>query len=241
MFRAGLLPAALLATQLHDLLQRAAVPGPYVLVGHSNGGYLVRAFHKRFASEVAGAVLVDSSSEYMDERFQSTLGKDWKVEAADNLRSAHRMRPVVRALQWAGVVRWQLMQAAQKQNFGLPPAVVGDPNRLSQVLFNLVGNAVKFTERGSVTLAVRHRRVEGGAVELQFEVRDTGIGIPPEAQAKVFEPFFQVDNTSTRAYGGTGLGLAIVRSFVEAHGGAVGLESKPGAGSTFYVTLPTGG
>ncbi len=119
-------PAALLATQLHDLLQRAAVPGPYVLVGHSNGGYLVRAFHKRFPSEVAGAVLVDSSSEYMDERFQSTLGKDWKVEEADNLRTAHRMRPVVRALQWTGVARWQLMQAAQKQNFGLPPDVIAE-------------------------------------------------------------------------------------------------------------------
>lgn len=119
-------PAALLATQLHDLLQRAGVPGPYVLVGHSNGGYLVRAFYQRFPSEVAGAVLVDSSSEYMEERFRSTLGKDWKAEDADNLRSARRLRPVVRALQWAGIVRWQLTKAARKQNFGLPPEMVAE-------------------------------------------------------------------------------------------------------------------
>lgn len=119
-------PAALLAEQLHSLLQRASVSGPFILVGHSNGGYLVRAFYQRFPSEVAGAVLVDSSSEYMDERFMNTLGKDWQVEAAAELARAHRMRPVVRALQWTGVARWQLTQKARAVDFNLSPEVIAE-------------------------------------------------------------------------------------------------------------------
>ncbi|MFO1208068.1 MAG: ATP-binding protein [Amaricoccus sp.] len=120
---------------------------------------------------------------------------------------------------------------------GLPPAVVGDPNRLSQVLFNLVGNAVKFTERGSVTLAVRHRRVEGGAVELQFEVRDTGIGIPPEALGRLFGRFEQADGSTARRYGGSGLGLAISRQLVRLMGGDIAVESVPGQGSRFAFAI----
>lgn len=119
-------PASLLAVQLHTLLHQAGESGPFILVGHSNGGYLVRAFHQRFASEVAGAVLVDSSSEYMDERFQQTVGKDWRAEDADGVRSARRMQPVVRFLQWTGIMRWQLTQAAKSQDFGLGPTVVAE-------------------------------------------------------------------------------------------------------------------
>jgi len=119
-------PSARLAAQLHALLQRAGESGPFVLVGHSNGGYLVRAYYERFPQEVVGAVLVDSSSEYMDERFMATLGKDWKVEAAAELHRAHRMQPVMRFTIWVGLLRWQLGQQAKKQDFNLGPAVVAE-------------------------------------------------------------------------------------------------------------------
>jgi pimeloyl-ACP methyl ester carboxylesterase len=117
-------PSALLAEELHTLLLRAQIPGPFILVGHSNGGYLVRSYYERFPSEVAGAVLVDSSSEYMDERFMATLGKNWKAEAASELARAQRLRPVIRFLIWSGVLRWQLGRRAKEHDFGLGPAVV---------------------------------------------------------------------------------------------------------------------
>ncbi len=119
-------PAALLAEELHELLQRAQEPGPFVLIGHSNGGYLVRSYYERFPGEVAGAVLVDSSSEYMDERFMAMLGKDWKVEAAAELTRARRLRPVLRLLIWTGVLRWQLGRKAKEQDFNLGPEVVAE-------------------------------------------------------------------------------------------------------------------
>ena len=141
------------------------------------------------------------------------------------------------------------------------PALYADRDKVRQILINLLGNAVKFTpNNGEVVVRAQLSPLwppdvsraaaaagNGGTEErhsnargLRIAVSDSGIGIPPEAQAKVFEPFFQVDNTSTRAYGGTGLGLSIVRSFTEAHGGAVWVESTPGQGSTFYFTLPIG-
>jgi signal transduction histidine kinase/HAMP domain-containing protein len=109
----------------------------------------------------------------------------------------------------------------------------GDERRLTQVLLNLAGNAVKFTEAGSVDIAA-------DAVDGHFEiiVRDTGPGIAPADQRIVFEEFQQVDNSSTRQKGGTGLGLAISKRIVEMHGGAIGLESVPGSGSTFRITIP---
>ncbi|MFO1142861.1 MAG: ATP-binding protein [Amaricoccus sp.] len=119
----------------------------------------------------------------------------------------------------------------------LPPVVVGDPNRLSQVLFNLVGNAVKFTEQGSVTLAVRHQRAPDAMVELQFEVRDTGIGIPPEALGRLFGRFEQADGSTARRYGGSGLGLAISRQLVRLMGGDIAVESAPGRGSRFAFAI----
>lgn len=119
-------PAARLAAELQLLLQRAQEPGPYVLVGHSNGGYLIRAYYERFPAEIAAAVLVDSSSEYMDERFMATLGRDWRAEAAAELRQAQRLQPVIRLLIWSGVLRWQLGQAAKQQDFNLGPQVVAE-------------------------------------------------------------------------------------------------------------------
>ncbi len=119
-------PSARLADELHTLLQRAGEPGPFVLVGHSNGGYLVRSYYERFPREVAGAVLVDASSEYMDERFQHTLGNDWQTEAASELEKAYRMRPVLRFLIWSGVLRWQLGHKAKQQDFHLGEKVVAE-------------------------------------------------------------------------------------------------------------------
>jgi PAS domain S-box-containing protein len=118
----------------------------------------------------------------------------------------------------------------------VPDDLAGDPNRLRQVVMNLVGNAIKFTEQGEVVVEVE--RIPGGAngIELHFAVRDTGIGIPPEKQAAVFEAFTQADSSTTRRYGGTGLGLAISTRLVHLTGGRIWLESEYGKGSTFHFT-----
>ena len=116
----------------------------------------------------------------------------------------------------------------------------GDPGRLRQVLTNIVGNAVKFTARGDITLSVHESSRKEGRVELRFEVRDTGIGIPKDARGNIFEPFIQGDGTITRKYGGTGLGLAICRQIVHALGGEIGVESEVGEGSTFWFTMDFG-
>jgi signal transduction histidine kinase len=118
----------------------------------------------------------------------------------------------------------------------LPARIHSDRRRLQQILINLVGNAIKFTERGSVRIGATVER-EPAPARLRFEVSDTGVGIAPEAVARVFEPFWQEDASSTRDFGGTGLGLTIVRSLVELLGGSISLASEPGRGSRFHFTL----
>ena len=115
--------------------------------------------------------------------------------------------------------------------------LVGDPLRLQQVLLNLVGNAIKFTDKGKVTLAVSQQAASADALTLDFAVRDQGIGIAPEAQARIFNPFEQADGSTTRKYGGTGLGLPISSRLIRLMGGEIHVNSTPGVGSTFSFTL----
>ena len=122
----------------------------------------------------------------------------------------------------------------------VPSRVLGDPGRLQQILINLTGNAIKFTEHGEVMIQVERSSETDGVVELHFSVRDTGIGIPLSKQKHVFSAFAQADSSSTRTFGGTGLGLSISSQLVEMMGGKIWLESDEGAGSTFHFTVCLG-
>ena len=119
----------------------------------------------------------------------------------------------------------------------VPPAVRGDPHHLRQVLINLAGNAVKFTAAGSVTVHVSVQAETDTNVRLKFSIRDTGIGIAPEAQARIFDSFTQADQSTTRRFGGSGLGTTIAKQLVLLMGGRIGLESAIGLGSTFWVEI----
>ncbi|MGE5546027.1 MAG: ATP-binding protein [Solirubrobacterales bacterium] len=119
----------------------------------------------------------------------------------------------------------------------VPTWIAGDPTRLRQILLNLLGNAVKFTEQGGVTVTLDRETGKDGAPRLRYGVSDSGIGIPAEALARLFTPFSQVDGTITRRFGGTGLGLAICKRLVELMGGAVHVDSMPECGSTFSFTV----
>lgn len=145
-----------------------------------------------------------------------------------------------------GAVDTLAVQARSKglQLFADPPGpgpdlLLGDPVRVRQILFNLVGNAIKFTEHGYVRIQTETRSL-GGRVEVTLTVRDSGVGMTPEQLGRLFQPFMQADSSTTRRYGGTGLGLSIVRRLAQLMGGDVTVGSRPGAGSSFSVTLRLG-
>ncbi|MDQ1468323.1 MAG: hypothetical protein QOH10_2738, partial [Actinomycetota bacterium] len=138
---------------------------------------------------------------------------------------------------FAETTRSRGLELLAYRHAGLPTAVRGDPTRLRQVLVNLVSNAVKFTTQGEVVLAASLVVDSPSAATVRFEVSDTGIGIAPEDQARMFDPFSQADSSTTRRFGGTGLGLAIVKQLVELMGGHLGLESEVNRGSRFWFEL----
>lgn len=118
------------------------------------------------------------------------------------------------------------------------PFVLGDPSRLSRVVTNLVSNAIRYTDRGGITVNVTYEQPARDMIEVRFEITDTGIGIAPEKQQLIFDKFVQADTSTTRRYGGTGLGLAITKQLVELMGGSIGVKSQVGKGSTFHFVIP---
>jgi signal transduction histidine kinase len=171
-----------------------------------------------------------------------------QIEVVDPLALLDDLRTTVLPLAARKDVRVVIAPAE-----GALPPFRADPLRLRQVLGNLLDNALKFTPQGgTVTLGVRSTTLDSGTPDdahgmvllalprgaLEFRIADTGIGIPMREHEKIFDAFYQVDGSSTREHGGTGLGLSIVKRLVDAHGGTIRMESRPGAGTTFFVTIP---
>ncbi len=180
----------------------------------------------------SGNALLHLISELLD--FSKAESGKLKLEPVTfNVREMVRrtLRPFMLQAQQVG------LEIALRIDPAIPDATVGDPQRLRQVLVNLVGNAIKFTHQGSITIEVFCNSQTEEEIELQFSVRDTGIGIPKDKHAAIFEPFMQTDGSITRRYGGTGLGLAIATQLIELMGGKLSVESTPGKGSTFSFTV----
>jgi two-component system sensor histidine kinase/response regulator len=135
------------------------------------------------------------------------------------------------------VARKKGLDLRREMGDGMPPALVGDPLRLRQVLLNLINNAIKFTSRGFVEVRAELRELQADCAVVVFSVTDTGIGMSPSQQRVVFDAFRQADGSTSRRYGGTGLGLTISRRLVELMNGEIGVESQPGQGSSFHFTV----
>jgi two-component system sensor histidine kinase RpfC len=202
-------------------------------------------------SDLLGKTSLDSEQEEMSD----TIGKSGRqllalINSILDFSRAESGRIAVKAedfdlVSMLSEIRSMLALEAQRKNVGLtfhctartPQLLVGDKNHLEEVLTNLAGNAVKFTERGYVTIAVDAVARENDSIRLRFEVTDTGIGISADAQSRIFDRFTQADETIIDRFGGTGLGLAIARQLVELQGGTIGVESAPNDGSTFWFEI----
>jgi PAS domain S-box-containing protein len=158
------------------------------------------------------------------------LGLD-RVEFSVRTLLLEVMRPLALRASVSGLVFESAVDDA------VPDRLIGDPTRIGQVLRNLVGNAIKFTDTGGVAIRVRAESIQDARVTLSFSIIDTGIGIPREMHRTIFEPFTQADGSTTRKYGGTGLGLSICSGLVEMMDGKIWVESEPGKGSTFHFTI----
>jgi two-component system, sensor histidine kinase len=154
-------------------------------------------------------------------------------KVAFNVRTC--IQEVVMLISWQAAQKGLELRSEIDPN--VPEYIFGDPLRLRQVLLNLIGNAVKFTERGCIVLTGAAHMTRSGGTELQLEVRDTGIGIPLEKQGAIFEAFSQADGSMTRRFGGTGLGLTISSRLISLMGGAISVESAPGQGSSFRFSI----
>lgn len=151
------------------------------------------------------------------------------VSISDLLKSAHDL--------WAPQAQEKGLQFSVQTSDAVDDLIRSDPGRLRQVLFNLIGNALKFTAEGHIEVHAEAVPREDGTIELGFEVRDSGIGLSAEQIDKLFQPFTQAEKSTAREYGGTGLGLTISKNIVELLGGEIGVESAPGTGSTFWFTV----
>ena len=140
----------------------------------------------------------------------------------------------------AGKAHSKGLELAYRVDPAIPDKLMGDPARLRQIILNLVGNAVKFTEKGEVIVSIAIEQEMDDKILLHFSVKDTGIGIPHEKQGKIFSAFSQADGSTTRRYGGTGLGLSISRQLIELMGGEIDVESETGKGTTFWFTAVFG-
>ena len=138
----------------------------------------------------------------------------------------------------AGMAHSKQLELCALVEDDVPPCVAGDPARLRQILLNLLGNAIKFTEAGEVVLSARQEAQGGDTCRIRFAVQDTGIGIAEETKGILFQRFSQADSSTTRRYGGTGLGLAISKRLVNLMGGEIGVDSTMGSGSSFWFTVP---
>ena len=204
---------------------------------------LQRGFGRDSAETHKHLKIIHSSGKHLLELINDILDLS-KVESGHLEIERLRFNPYLVIQEVVGVLSGKASEKGiglelQIQN-DVPETIIGDPGRIRQIVTNLVGNAVKFTEHGGVTVTAHAERLAGETLQFHIDIADTGIGMSPEAANRIFEDFVQADVSTTRKFGGTGLGLSISRKFAKALGGDITVESEPGAGSIFRVSLDGG-